>query len=69
VAGIETQTDIAMCVPKTVAKGVVGRYGSILVSSLRSFHTRNNLNWNWIFVGLYSSWWFNFGEGLEETED
>ena len=68
-AEIETQTDIALCVPKSVAREVVGREGSILLSSWGSFRTHNNLKCNWCSVGLCNSWWFNFGEGGKETEE
>jgi len=69
VAGIETQTDIALCVTGTVAREVVGRDGSILLSGRRSFRSDDYLNGDWCSDGSCNWWGFNFGESGEETEE
>jgi hypothetical protein len=38
---IETQTDIALCVPKTVTRDVVGRDGRILFSNCSGHEQKN----------------------------
>jgi hypothetical protein len=78
VAGIETQNDIAMCVPQTGARDVLGRDGSMLLLSSCWGQTRQgwrtsgtcvNLNSEWCSGGFCNWLRFIFGEIGEESEE